>query len=166
MLNENPALKSNKQTKRNIDSCKGPLVENCKECTQMEECQEKGGHYFIIVPQWIRNKYFPLLSGSSISVFLYLLQIANRKESSENFAKCWPSRKQIAQEAGVSKTNIDKQMRELEKHGLIKRTTIKSVLGVNNSWRTTRAVTICHMIRMKELRKFAGEKRLSLVYSK
>jgi len=148
----------------NTTKCRGPVIENCKECADMEKCLENGeGHYYIIVPQWIRNMYFPLISGSSINLFLYLLQIAERRESSKNFGKCWPTNEQIADKTGVSRTHIDKQMKQLEKYSLIKRETIRSTYTPESKWKTTRIITLLHMVKMKEYRVYMGKKRLSLV---
>jgi DNA-binding MarR family transcriptional regulator len=104
------------------------------------------------VPYWIIDSYLAVLSGTAFKVFVYLVRKANFDPKSHHFGRCWPSRKEIADAAGVSETNLSKQMKELESHGLIKRSKNQPFRKHDGTFGSSRLITVTHFGRMKELK--------------
>lgn len=142
-----------KKEKETVDTneCQGPLVEQCEKCEQFEECLKGQLRFYSQIPYWIIDSYLAVLSGTAFKVFVYLVRKANFDPKSNHFGRC-SSRKEIADAAGVSETNLSKQMKELESHGLITRCKNQPFRKSDGSWGSSRMLTVTHFGRMKELK--------------
>jgi hypothetical protein len=135
------------KAKSKFPHCKGPLIENCTECEELPSCHKKNLKPYSAIPIWIQDQLFPIMSGAAIRVFIYLVRITEGQRLSRNFGTCWPSNTTISEKTGVSKTNINKQMKELEKLGLIKRDSRSGL--TDNGWMTTRTITLPHIVNFE-----------------
>ena len=142
-------LKKDKAALR--DGCYGPLRENCEDCSYVRQCIKNDLKWYTQIPHWLIDHYLAVLSPTAFKVFMYLNRKANFDPHSNHYLRCWPSRAEIAKIAGVSKTNIDKQLKELEYYGLIKRSSIIPIKKKDGSFGSSVTITISWMKKWKEL---------------
>lgn len=132
--------------------CKGPIEEKCENCHQLQWCIDSL-MWDTRFPHWLIKTYLKVLSGSALKVFVFLARKANFDPRSNHFGRCWALRKEIAEAAGVSESNLSRQLCELEDLGLIKRSSVNRRLKDDGTWGSTVTITITHFKRMKELRQ-------------
>jgi DNA-binding MarR family transcriptional regulator len=135
------------------EQCKGPLNEDCEKCKELSECL-KYLNWDTRIPQWVLDGYLAVLSGTAFKVFMYLARKANYHPHSPHFGRCWPSRSQIAEATGVSKTNLSRQLIELEDHDLIRRSEAQHFYKrEDGSFGSTVTITVTFFGRMKALKE-------------
>ena len=128
--------------------CNGPLNEKCEECEKRKKCYQLRFHK---LPYYIWRYYMPELTPNSVKVFSYLCEKAKYNKFASNYGRCWETNEKIAEAAEVSLTNINRQLMQLEDLGLINRSNYENYIKPDGTHGTHRTITICHMIRMKEI---------------
>ena len=106
-----------------------PLMDDCNDCTSYVQCYD----YLklsAIIPFFVIDKYWKLLNHRhEKAILIYLARRANFSDKSNHFGRCWLTPEQLSEGTGISKNNIDKYTRELERLGLITRYTSKRTGG-------------------------------------
>ena len=146
-------MKTEERKRSDKEQCKGPLDEDCEKCKDLQECLKNTLKWYTTVPQWLLDGYLSVLSPTALKVFMYLVRKANYNPYSNHFGRCWPSRKQIAEATGVSKTNLSRQLKELEDEGLIRRGETMRFVKPDGSFGSTVTITVTFFGRMKELKE-------------
>ena len=137
--------------------CRGPLDKDCENCKDLQGCLDNTLKWYTTVPQWLLDGYLGALSPTAFKVFMYLVRKTNYNPHSPHFGRCWPSRKQIAEATGVSKTNLSRQLKELEDEGLIRRSEPKRFFKQEDgSFGSTVTITVTFFRRMKKLKEKKG----------